>query len=132
MRILILTSLITCCSILVHGQNATGYYGNSATKVYSVDKLPSIIQLKLNSILSASFGELEPSVQFNNARIIDIDQFFKENNVRNTGWLAPKYDVCYYISIPSRGMKKFNLNIMLDQYGQLMSINWPEKGNTPY
>jgi hypothetical protein len=114
--------------MIINEKDESTYYGNPATTVYTIDKLPSIIQLKLNSVLSAYLGTLESSVYFIDAQVVNLDQYFKVTDVIKHEWITPKYDVHYYISIPSKGLEKYNVTIKLDQYGQLISINWPERG----
>lgn len=104
------------------------YYGDIAKVEKSINRLPITITLSLDRILKRYLSEFSKEVHFRNAQVINLEQCFKNNPPGDREGVVPAYEVHYYISIPSAGIKQYNIHVKLDQYGQLLAINWPIKG----
>jgi hypothetical protein len=122
------TSMHAQNNMLVNQQYEENRYYGTYMKLVDSTQLPENIHACLRKFLRRYFGELSDSVHFINAQVVSLEQYFKESTPGDYEWIVPAYDVHYYISISSTYIQRYNVEVKLDQYGQLISINWPQKG----
>lgn len=104
------------------------YYGTFVKVESSFDQLPINIRTSLDRILKRYLGEYSKATHFRNVQVIDLEKCFRLNTPGDRVGVVPAYEVHYYVTVPTAGIKKYNIHIKLDQYGQLLAINWPEDG----
>lgn len=103
------------------------YYGPS-TKISSFSELPKVIQLNINGYLKIMLGSMSDSIQFTHGQEVDLTALFKKDSITfNFFWVRPKYDLSFKLSDNSIGIKRYNLRLELDEYGQLLDVNWPRR-----
>lgn len=110
--------------------NGNTHYGQHAIVIESVAELPSQIQTALEAHLTDMLGSSAKNVTFSHGQNVDLRSFFSEPNREafNYQWLVPSYDLNYVLSDTTLGIKSYYLQLRLDEYGQLLSTNWPRQG----
>lgn len=115
--------------VIEESSSGSTYYEGFAKNVKSLDELPSKITVNLKGTLGNVFGDLTDSITFEKGQIVDLKRYFaKQNESYKRQWLVPKYDLNFVLGDTSLGLTKYNIHIRLDEYGQLIEINWPRKG----
>lgn len=114
--------------IVDHGKDAYTSFGRFSTKIDSFSQLSSLIQCNTNGYLKKILGDMSDSLQFSNGQIVDLKSYFNKDSITHNSFrIIPKYDLTFKLSDKSLGIKRYNLEIELDQYGQLLRINWPKE-----
>ena len=135
--LLILILTIICFSdlkgqeILVEKSfNGNTHYGQHSKVIESADELPDAIQNALKAYMTDMFGRNIKSVSYSHGQRIDLKGFFSEpgQDVSTFRRLVPSYDLNFILSDSTIGIKSYYVQIRLDEYGQLLSTNWPRKG----
>jgi hypothetical protein len=104
------------------------YYGPYAQEVVSENSLPMHIQVNARGYLDKILPGLNDSITFSHGQIIDLAKIFAEEPKTYDHYkLVPKYELDFYLQYKNLGIKKYNLQIELDEYGQILSTNWPKK-----
>ncbi len=109
--------------------NVSTFY-DASKDLKSLDNLPYQIKRCLDTVLTHSLGNLRHSLIFVNIQVVDLESYFKTNDPSGFQWIVPKYEFHYYIHDLELGIKRYNLNIRLDQYGQFLAMNWPRNGSS--
>jgi len=103
-------------------------YDGPTKKISSFSELPSVIQLNTNGYLKGILGSMSDSIQFTHGQVVDLKALFKKDSITfHYFWVRPKYDLSFKLSDSSIGIKRYNLKLRLDEYGQLLHVNWPRK-----
>lgn len=134
----ILTILLLIINIHCFGQSMIvnqeenksfrSYRYDKIIKIDSLSELPSIIQLNTNGYLKRLLGSMSDSIQFSHGQETDLKALFKKDSITFEGNIVkPKYILHYTLSDNSIGIKRYNLSLELNEYGQLLKINWPKK-----
>jgi hypothetical protein len=110
--------------------NGNTFYGQHAKAIDSITKLPDQIQTALEVYLTDMFGSTFQNVNFSHGQKVNLKNHFSESNnkVFNYQWLVPAYDLNYVLSDTTHGIKSYYVQVRLDDYGQLLTSNWPRKG----
>lgn len=110
--------------------NGNTSYGKHAKAIESVTELPEQIQTSLEAYLTDMLGSSIKNVTFSHGQNVDLNSYFSEPNRKasNYQWLVPSYDLNYVLSDTTLGIKSYYIQLRLDEYGQLLSTNWPRKG----
>jgi hypothetical protein len=136
-NILILILTVVCLTDLKGQQilveqpfNGNTSYGKHAKAIESVTELPDQIQTSLEAYLTDMLGSSIKNVTFSHGQNVDLNSYFSEPNRKapNYQWLVPSYDLNYILSDITLGIKSYYIQLRLDEYGQLLSTNWPRKG----
>ncbi len=135
-NILILILTIACLTDLKGQQilveqtfNGNTSYGQHAKAIDSITELPDQIQTALQVYLTDMFGSTFQNINFSHGQKVNLKNYFSESNkVFNYQWLVPAYDLNYVLSDTTLGIKSYYVQIRLDDYGQLLTSNWPIKG----
>ncbi len=107
------------------------YYGGHAVNTTNLSTLPIDIKEATSNYLVAHLGILVDSLTFSHGQVIDLDALFSDTlKVQSPNYLVPAYSLHYTLSNRSIGLKGYNLNLQIDQYGQLLHINWPKTAYT--
>lgn len=138
MKIILILILTIVCLTDLKGQqilveqtfNGSTHYGQHAKVIESVTELPDQIQTALEAYLTIMLGSNAKNVSFSHGQNVDLKSYFSEPNRKasNYQWLLPSYDLNYVLSDTTLGIKSYYLQLRLDEYGQLLSANWPRKG----
>jgi hypothetical protein len=100
------------------------YYQRFDEKINSISELPESIQLNLNGYFNEILGSMSDSIKFLLGQVIDLkSRFIKDSLIYSYEWVIPKYDLYFTLRYNSFDIKNYNLNIRLDEYGQLLQIN---------
>lgn len=100
-----------------------------AIRIDSLSKLPAIIQLNIKDHFSFMLGNLYSYTTFQQGRIYDLEGLFRdEPDIYKRYSVVPKYELNFIITDTSIGIKRYNLYLKLDQYGQILQVNWPRWG----
>jgi hypothetical protein len=88
--------------------------------------IPSVIQHNIEGFLDKILGSMSDSVSFHRVLIIDLDEYFRDNSEAfNRGWIVPKYDLSFVLRDKSMGFINYNIEIRMDEYGQILYSNYP-------
>ncbi|WP_026956515.1 hypothetical protein [Algoriphagus vanfongensis] len=110
--------------------NGFSYYGKYSKIIESEGDLPNEIQTALEEYLTVMFGDNVKNISFSHGQQVDLKGYFSETNRKSSSyhWLVPYYDLNYVLSDTTIGIKRYFLQMRLDEYGQLLRTNWPRKG----
>ncbi|OXA70454.1 hypothetical protein B0A67_15675 [Flavobacterium aquidurense] len=130
--ILILTASINSLSAqtekIIDKKSGNIYYGHFSKKINSEKDLPKNVQSNLKGYLNKILPSMIDSIKFSHGQIIDLEKMFKEEPVTfNKMRIVPKYELTFYLKNKSIGIKNYNLEIGLDEYGQILETNWPKE-----
>ncbi|WP_316812868.1 hypothetical protein [Pedobacter heparinus] len=115
--------------MIVHEEDWVAYTYQEASKtVLSLNKLPVNIQKEVKTLIDESFWEFKDSIHFVNAQIVNITSFLKDARLHNKQEPVPKYELNFYWKDESIGVIRYNITLHLDDYGQILKINWPMNG----
>jgi hypothetical protein len=103
-------------------------YQEASIIVETLDKLPPKIQKQINVIMEESFWEFKDSLYFINAQVVDIEKYLEDGDPHKKHWVVPRYELNFYLRNSSIGIHRYNITIHLDDYGQILKINWPREG----
>ena len=88
--------------------------------------MPADILVKIDSLFSKRLGIFTNKAKFSYGQIVDLDQYFKSNkDISGMQWVVPKYDLFFILTDTTIGIKNYYLQVRLDQYGQILRMNWP-------
>lgn len=104
-------------------------YQKASKTVLSLNKLPINIQKEVKILMQEPFLGFKDSIHFINAQIVDIDRYLQDGNPHKRHWVVPKYEINFYLKDESIGIIRYNITLHLDDYGQLLKINWPVNGS---
>ncbi len=108
--------------------NGNTHYGGFSMHIDSISEIPTIIQSNVNGYLKQILGSMSDSLVFSHGQVIDLKEKFKQDStVYRYEWIVPTYDLNFILRDNSIGIKKFYLQIHLDEYGQIIYSNWPRK-----
>ena len=104
------------------------YYGKYTTEIKSEKNLPENIQNNVKGYLNRFFPTMIDSITFSHGQIIDLGKIFKEEpKTYDRFRIIPKYELTFYLKNKSLGITNYNLEIGLDDYGQILETNWPKE-----
>lgn len=104
------------------------YYGNYVKVIKSEKDLPKNIQLNLKGYLNKILPTITDNITFSHGQIIDLKKMFKEEPLTyKRSRVIPKYELTYSLKNKSIGIQNYNLEIGLDEYGQILETNWPKE-----
>ena len=115
--------------MIVNNEDWTAYtYQKFSYNVSSINKLPNNIQQVVKFLLNDIFWDLKDSLHFVSAQVIDIKSHLK-SNIQYFGKLSviPKYELNFYLKDLSIGIHRYNVVLYLDDYGQILELNWPRE-----
>lgn len=102
-------------------------------QIDSLNQLPSRIQWTVSEILNSALTEFRDQIVFKKGQILDLDAWARKDSSFQVEYfyIIPKYDLYFELSDTLIGIKRYCLELSLDQYGQITYFNWPrEKYNT--
>lgn len=134
----VLITLLLIVNVCSYGQNMIvnqetdnsyrSYRHNPLIKIESLSDLPTLIQFNTKGHLKKILGEMSDSLHFSQAQAIDLKAIFQKDSAAFIGnAVIPKYIIKFVLTDRSIGIKSYNLSIELDEYGQLLHINWPKE-----
>lgn len=134
-KILALLILLNCINGLsaqtgktIDKKGGSIYYGNYVKEIKSEKDLPENIQLNLNGYLNKILPTIIDSITFSHGQIIDLQKMFKDEPLTYKRLrIIPKYELTFSLKNKSIGIQNYNLEIALDEYGQILETNWPKK-----
>jgi len=136
---IIATLILVSLSFLTSGQEEIlidqpfrglpSYYKTNVIEVDSLNQLPSIIQFISNNIINKSMTDFIDNIRFVKGQIIDLDKWLKNDSIPQTeyNYIIPKYELFFELSDSSLGIKNFCFELNLDQYGQVIFLEWPRE-----
>lgn len=108
--------------------NGYTYYGEFSDYLDSISEIPSVIRYNVNGYLNRILGSMSDSVEFSHGQVVDLKRKFEQDSTTfGYSWIVPKYDLNFVLKDCSIGIKCYYLNIRLDEYGQILYSNWPNK-----
>ena len=114
--------------MIVHEEDWIAYNYQEASKtVLSLNKLPTNIQKEVITLIDGFLCEFKDSIHFVNAQIINIPSYLKDSDTHKKHWVVPKYELNFYLRDTSIGIIRYNITLHLDDYGQILQINWPRQ-----
>lgn len=106
----------------------TTVYDGHATYISDINKLPHNIIEQINNLLKRRMGTFSNKVKFSHGQIVDLDKYFKgAKDISAWQWVVPKYDLIFNLMDTTIGIKNYSLQVRLDQYGQVIRMNWPKQ-----
>lgn len=134
-KILALLILLNCINGLsaqtgktIDKKGGSIYYGNYVKEIKSEKDLPENIQLNLNGYLNKILPTIIDSITFSHGQIIDLQKMFKDEPLTYKRLrIIPKYELTFSLKNKSIGIQNYNLEIALDEYGQILETNWPKE-----
>ena len=101
-----------------------------STKISKVDDLPKDIQRRIKAIIAEVFWDLKDSIRFFGAQVIDVKSAVKHVNrpsilMSERKPLIPKYELSFSLQDTTIGIIRYYVLIHLDDYGQILDLNWP-------
>lgn len=109
--------------------NGNTDYAGYSVHLNSVSELPDIILSNVQGHLNKLLGSMALNTHFSHGQVIDVKNYFKNDPIVHTrGWILPKYDLNFILQDHSIGIKSYYIQLRLDEYGQLLSVNWPRTG----
>jgi hypothetical protein len=108
------------------------YYDDFSKEIKSLKQLPPIIQGYVKKFMGATLGDFSTCVTFERGQIVNLKKYFSavDNEPYCYQWIVPKYDLIFTLKDTSLGIKNYPINLRIDEYGQIIKINWPRKGFT--
>jgi len=138
MKVILFVLLLIIClndskgqQILVdHPFNGFTVYGQYASRIDSESELPDQIQKTVKAHLENMLTSNKNNLNYSHGQKVDLKRYFSENKdgISNYDWLVPAYDLNYLFSDTTLGIKSYYVQLRLDEYGQLLTANWPRKG----
>lgn len=98
-----------------------------SVELQSIDSLPNPIKKRIDRFLAETLGTLRPNLKFDNGEVVDLKTYF-ENDTLNRNWIVPKYELNFSLQDLGIGIKRYHLQLKLDEYGQILFANWPKEG----
>lgn len=115
--------------MIVHEEDWIAYnYQEASRTVLSLNKLPVNIQREVKKLIDESLWEFKDSIHFANAQIVNITSYLKDGDPHKKHWVVPKYELNFYLKDTSISIIRYNITLNLDEYGQILQINWPRQG----
>lgn len=106
-------------------QRGLTYFGGLTKNINSLNELPPNVYHKLKLYLKSSFGDSLKSIRFSHGQEIDIKKYYLDYP-ESFGGVVPKYDLEFMFSDTSLGIKSFEVNVRMDEYGQVLKFTWPK------
>jgi hypothetical protein len=140
MKLTLLTLLIVFASrvtaiaqdkmVIKTDYGGTTGYEDCDREISSLNKLPHFIRVDIDSLLKHTLGEFAAGVKFSHGQIVNVKKYFSKDDGQPSDykWVVPKYDLKFALQDTTIGITNYCLEIRLDQYGQLLKINWPGRG----
>ena len=101
-------------------------YNTKTTKVKAISQLPVKIQHNVNGYLKQALGSIYDSTHFSHGQIVNLRKNFKHDTAAyRREWVVPKYELHFLIHDMSLGIKNYYLQLNVDEFGQIISSNWP-------
>jgi len=102
-------------------------YGDCSIVITSMDSIPPRNQHNINGYLRRIMGAMSKNLTFSFGQIVDVKEYFRsDSSTFDYEWVIPKYDIRFELRDLSLGIKCFCIKIDLDEYGQILSANWPK------
>ncbi|WP_316816705.1 hypothetical protein [Pedobacter nyackensis] len=115
--------------MIVHEEDWIAYnYQEASITVSSLNKLPTSIQKEVKILMDKSFWGFKDSIHFVNAQIVDVISYLKDGDPHKKHSVVPKYELNFYLKDSSLGIIRYNITLHLDDYGQILKLNWPRHG----
>ena len=136
MKELLIIIIFGCWINSVSGQNEKTieqhggliYYGDYTQEIKSEKVLPENIQTNLKGYLNKILPSIIDSITFSHGQIIDLNKKFREEPITyNYPRIIPKYELDFRLKNRSIGIGNYNLEINIDEYGQILHTNWPKE-----
>lgn len=110
--------------------NGFTVYGPNASNIDSVSELPDQIKTAVEAYLTDMVGSNIKNVTFSHGQNIVLKSYFSNPNHKVSSFQrqVPAYDLNFVLSDTTLGIKSYFIQFRLDEYGQLLSANWPKKG----
>lgn len=108
----------------------TTWYEDCDKKISSINKLPRVIKVDIDSLFKNTLGEFAAGLKFSHGQIVNVKRYFLKDDEQASSyqWVIPKYDLKFNLQDTTIGIINYSLQIQLDQYGQVLKINWPRRG----
>jgi len=104
-------------------------YRGFPERIASFSELPPVIRFNIKGYLKRNLGSLSDSVMFSHGQILDLKAYFRKDAITYKYYkIIPKYDLYFKLIDSSIGIKSYNLKLDLDEHGQILYSNWPQKG----
>ena len=101
-------------------------YNTKTTNVKAISQLPVKIQHNVNGYLKQALGSIYDSTRFSHGQVVNLRKNFKHDTaVYRREWVVPKYELHFLIHDMSLGIKNYYLQLNVDEFGQIISSNWP-------
>jgi len=127
--VLLTPQLFSQNKMIINEFGGSTYYDDFSRDIYSLDKLPHVIVSNIKNLLKTSLGEFSSNVKFYNGQIVNLRKYLKhDTDTYNYQWILAKYDLNFNLIDTLIGIKNYPLKIRVDEYGQIIEINWPRKG----
>lgn len=107
----------------------TTHYGGYARGVDSLSQLPPRIASNLQGYLEIILGPFSDSLTFAHGQAVDLDSKFRADSIAyRREYVLPAYELVFLLKYDPVHISNYYLKVELDQYGQLLHINWPGQG----
>lgn len=112
------------------GAGGTTWYDDCDREISSINKLPRFIRVNIDSLFKNTLGEFATGLKFSHGQIVNVKRYFLKDDEQasNYQWVIPKYDLKFNLQDTTIGIISYSLQLQLDQYGQVLKINWPRRG----
>jgi hypothetical protein len=106
------------------------YYSTSSTIVNSFEQLPRRIQFVIRQLFNVSMTDFVQNIKFSHGQVIDLDLLSKTDSTYfpiEYKYVVPKYQLYFDLKDTSISIKEYSFELGLDQYGQIVSFEWPRE-----
>ncbi len=104
-------------------------YPIKTIEIDSLSQLPSKHQFIIDKIMGESMTDFLNNVVFIKGQIIDVETWLEKDSIAQTRYqyIIPKFQLHFELRDTSMGIIKYDLELNLDQYGQVVKFDWPRK-----
>jgi hypothetical protein len=97
------------------------------TKVTSLTQLPTRIPQIIDKVFKSSLTDFNEKIFFIQGQVLDIEKFAeRDSNFQSMyQYVLPKYFLEFELRDTTIGINSYCLQVSLDQYGQVIKLNWP-------
>ena len=111
--------------------NGSTSYGKYATNIDSIEQLPHNILLNAQHLLKRQLGKNYDNITFSHGQEVDLAGYFSDKTKPITHeWVVPRYDLVFIYQNTLISINSYCLELRLDEYCQLVKLNWPTQGYT--
>jgi hypothetical protein len=99
------------------------------TKIDSFAQLPARIKIIVNEVFKKSLTDFSDNIFFSQGQMLNIEDYAATDSSFQSlyQYPLPKYFLEFNLQDTSISIKSYCLQLSLDQYGQVLSFNWPRK-----